>query len=597
MVSPEPKVVKESPVVVGEPRKLPMVAPAKTIKEEEVSSEDEIDLGTDEDEQEEDVKGSKGRLIAYAVVFFLIGGIGGGWIYTSMEAARKERNRDRVIFLEGLGARLVESRRWEEAKEAYREIEERFPGSEISDRGIRSIEFGMAEEQSQFVGYWSGEALAAFEAGRMDEAATAAKKVLEKYPDEAETAELLSKIEAERLVKVRQEWQGKVRSAVEIRDWSTADAALADFSITLPEDPLIRELADEISGGKEREQRDLAKARELAEAARLRDQGKFDRQALEWMREAVVLAPHDPAVKELYEKLASYSRTLRVPQDMQTLKEALEEARDRDRIVLGEGSFEGGVVINSAVLLEGAGEGKSVVVMKAHSGPVLTFGPGANGATITGLVLQHEGFDSGTSRYPVALVRGSELEFSDCVFLEGSGHGLAVVDGGHAIAQRCVFKSNGWDGAAASGARSRLTISDSESTGNFWHGFEIWDGASAVITNCKGSRNSRNGVLVDSAGEGIEVTGGEFFGNREYGIVLSAGASGKVKGNSSYSNLMGGLLVRFAAISVVVEENRIEKNSGPGLVLEQGLRPEIYEGNQSRSNEGKDVMSQVRFEE
>ena len=280
-----------------------------------------------------------------------------------------------------------------------------------------------------------------------------------------------------------------------------------------------------------------------------------------------------------------------------SMAEALSEVRDRDRIVLGEGSFEGGAVINLAVQLEGAGEGKTVLVMKAQQGPVLTFGPGAKGATVTGLVLQHEGFDAGTSRFPIALVRGTEMEFSDCVFLEGSGHGLAVVDSGHVTAQRCVFKTNGWDGAAASGAGSRITIRESESTGNFGHGYEVWDGASAVIVDSKASRNSRNGVLVDSAGEGIEVTGGEFFGNREYGIVLSAGASGRVRKNSSYANLMGGMLVRFAAISVVVEENDIEKNSGPGLVLEQGLRPEIYKGNRSRSNDGRDLMSKVRFED
>jgi tetratricopeptide (TPR) repeat protein/nitrous oxidase accessory protein NosD len=578
--------------------KAPHYSPEKAVADERkpmsLPESDDEDL---DGELAEEGKGSMGRLVGYAILFLMIGGIGGGWIYTSVEAERKQRNQDRLIFLESLGARLVESRRWDEAKQAYAEIAERDPNSKVAETGIRSIEFGMEEEQNQFVGYWAGEALAAFEAGRIDEAEQAAKKVLEKYPKEQETVDLLSKIETERLVRIRQEWGDKIRASLETRDWSQADSALGEFSVTLPDDPMIQELASLIERGKEQQRRDEARARELSDAARLRDQGKFDPQALEWMREALALAPNDAEVKALYEKLASYSRTIHVPEDVKTLAEAISGARDRDRIVLGEGTFEAGVVINSAVQLEGAGEGKTLLTMAAQKGPVLTFGPDSKGATVTGLVLQHEGFDAGTSRYPIALVRGSEMEFFDCVFLEGSGHGLAVVDGGHALAQRCVFKTNGWDGAAASGEGSRITISESESTGNFGHGIEIWDGASAVVKNSKSSRNSRNGLLVDSAGEGIEVTGCQFFGNREYGLVLSAGASGKVRENSCYANMLGGLVVRFAAISVVVEGNKIEENSGPGLILEQGLRAEIYEGNQCRSNEGDELMSGVKFAE
>lgn len=595
------RLLKESEVEEERPApetesKLLAVPPAKRITGPTERDKESLENGGDDDLAE--LEGSpKKRFLVYAFIFLLIGGVGGGWIYTSMEAARMQRNQDRIIFLEGLGARLVESRRWSEAGEAYREIEQREPGSELAEVGIRSIEVGMAEEQTQFVGYWSGEALAALEAGRMDEAADAAKKVLEKYPEEKAAEKLLEKIEAERLQNLRQTWSEKIRAAVDARDWAVADEALSKLSLELPEDPLIRELADVILSEKEKERLDYAKARELADAARLRDQGQFDPQALEWMREAVALAPRDGDIKALYEKMASYSRTIRVPDEVKTLKEALGLARARDRIVLGAGDFEGGIVINMEVQLEGAGGDKTVLMMQAHNGPVLTLGPKANGATVNGLTLKHEGFDAGVSRYPVALVRGSGVEFSDCVFLEGSGHGLAVVDGGHATALRCRFQTNGWDGAAASGQGSRLTIRESESTGNFGHGYEIWDGASAVIVDSKASRNSRNGVLVDAVGEGIEVSGGEFFGNREYGIVLSAGASGKVRGNSCYSNMMGGLLVRFSAISVVVEENRLEKNSGPGLLLEQGLRPEIYKGNRSRSNEGPEVMANVQFQD
>ncbi|MEM9237711.1 MAG: hypothetical protein AAGB14_13115, partial [Verrucomicrobiota bacterium] len=132
------------------------VEPATSVAVPEAPAEEAV-----EEDFEEASSGPKWRFAVYAAVFLLIGGIGGGWLYTSMEAEKKRRNLERIVFLEGLGARLVESRRWIEAEEAYREIEERDPGSKVADMGRRSIEYGMEQEQKQFVGYWSGEALAA----------------------------------------------------------------------------------------------------------------------------------------------------------------------------------------------------------------------------------------------------------------------------------------------------------------------------------------------------------------------------------------------------------------------------------------------------
>ncbi len=561
-------------------------------KVEPVATEPTPDPGS----EEEPVSSPKLRYALYVMIFLIIGGAGGAWLYFHMQAERELQVRTEVAFLEGLGAKLVEGRRWAEAQQAYRRVEELDPGSEIAVYGRRSIEFGMREEQEQFVGYWSGEALAAFEAGRLEDAGEAASKVLARYPNEREVLELRDKIETARQIKVRETWAEEIRSAIESRDWKLADASLTSFAQELPGDDLLNLLAREIETARQRQRDEHARAKELAAAARVRDGGKFDPQVLAWMREAMALAPEDPEIKALYEKVASYSRTLRVPDEVPTLKEALAQVRDRDRIVLAEGSYPGGLSVNVAVQLEGAGEGKTVLENPADDAPVLTFGPGAQGATASGLVFRKSGFDASETRYPGVQLRGAEVSFTDCRFEAASGHGLEVLEGGLAETSRCEFKGNGWDGAVARGKDSRLQVEESVAEGNFGHGFEVWDGGVASISNSVAKRNSRAGILIDSAADGIRIADNEVFGNREYGIVLAAGASGFVRGNSCYANLRGGMVVRFSAISMVVEKNQLEDNQGPGLVLEQGLRQDIYEDNKSRGNRSGNLVSGATFD-
>lgn len=535
------------------------------------------------------------RWAAYVLLFVLAGSVGGAWLFFYIQQEQRVRTREQLATLEGLGAKLVEARRWDAATETYRKMEELDPDSGVAVLGRRSIEVGMREEQEQFVGYWAGEAIAAFESGRLDDARDAATKVIERYPDEREVGELLEKIEAAQVVKLREQWVSATRSAVEERDWKKAAGAVEGLAVDLPGDPMIEVLRTEIEAGRAKQAADLARARQLADAARVRDAGKFDRQALEWLREAIALAPEDAAIRELYDRMASYTRTVRVPQDAGTLEAALAQVRARDRIVLAEGTWNGPVAIDKPIQLEGAGSDATTVECPADSGPAVTFLEGAAGATVTGIRFRQSGFDAGESRFSGVLVRAASVGFDDCSFDEASGHGLELREGAVATTQRCHFGSNGWDGVSVRGAGSRLVAGDCEAKGNFGHGFDIWDGGGATITNCRSSGNSRNGILVDAASEGLELVDNQLTANREYGLVLAAGASGKVTGNTCRENLLGGLVVRFAAISVRVEGNRLERNRGPGMILEQGLREEIYRNNRATGNRRRAVMSGVRF--
>ena len=536
----------------------------------------------------------RGRGLAVLLVLLVATG-GGGFLWVQMKEHEKLRIQERLTFLERLGGKMIDARQWPEAETAYTEIEHLNPGAESARIGRRSIEAGMEEERRQFVGYWSGEAIAAFELGRTDDAASAARKVLEKYPNEKEIADLLRKIELARSTQAREALTATITAAIQKRRWDEAENRAKELLASFPGDPGGTTLLTEIRAGRDKEARDQVRAKELFAAAKVRDLGRFDQDALEWLREATALAPTDPEIAALYQKMASYTRTLQVPGDFPTLPDAVAAARERDRIVIAEGTWAGPVVIDKPLTLEGAGRDRTIIEVDAAASCAATFGPGSSGTRVSGITFRHRGFDSGPNRFSALLVRGAELTLADCRVADSAGHGLAVQDAGRVAATRCVFENNGWDGVAVRGAGSRIEFAECEAIGNFGHGFDLWDGGSGALHRCLARDNSANGILIDTTAADVVIGENDLRANREYGIVVSAAASGRIHGNQCRENLLGGMAVRFSAARLAFENNRLENNLGPGLALEQGLRPESFSTNLATGNGGKNTVLNADF--
>jgi tetratricopeptide (TPR) repeat protein len=538
----------------------------------------------------------RSRRGAAVLVLLLLAAAGGGFGWMKYQEKVAVDRTARLTYLETLGAKMVEARQWPEAMAAYGEIETLAGSPDIVLKGRRSIEAGMDDEQTQFVGYWSGEALAAFEAGRWEDAEDAAHKVLERYPDETETASLLSKIEQAKITKVIEDLKKAARDSIQRHQWDAAEASAKELLAKFPDEPDAASLLKEIRGDRDREIRNRNRAAELFAAARLKDQGRFDREAMEWLREASALAPEDKSIAALYEKFASYTRTVHVPGDFPDLHKALQSCGDRDRIVLGEGTWPGPLAITKAITLEGAGPDKTFIEVNAKESAAATFGPGSKGARVSGICFRPTSFDNSLNRFPALLVRGGELTASDCRFVDASGHGVAVIDSGSFTAKRCTFENNGWDGVAARGKGTRLNLEECEANNNYGHGYDAWEGAAVSIHASHAFQNSRNGILVDTTAPEVSLADNDLRANREFGIVVSAAASGTISANVCRENLLGGLVVRAAAGQLTVENNRAEKNTGPGLVLEQGLVPAKYATNAATANGGgKDTLNGVDF--
>jgi hypothetical protein len=473
------------------------------------------------------------------------------------------------------------------------EIEKLAPGSAIALRGRRSIEAGMGEEQTQFIGYWTGQATAELEAGRLEEALSAAQKVLDRYPADPEATAILGKLDRARKDLVRTTALAKARQELDLKDWKSAIATAKSVLATTPDDPDAKSLLATGTAAIEKALADQAQAVKLLQMAIARDQGRFDPEVLEWLREASSLDPTHVEIRERLEKISNYSRTIRVPGDYATPAEALAHAQDRDRIVIGEGTWKGPLVVNNHVEIQGAGFADTRVECTPEDGSAISIGPDARGVRVSGISFRHEAFAVGSDRFSVALVRGGNAAFVDCRFTEGSGHGLAVIEGGGATINRCRFADNGWNGIAAIGKGSTLEVKDSESLNNFEHGIESWDGAAVILINNRCEGNSRNGIHADNGLASVTLEGNQLIANREFGLVLNSAGSGKVSGTMAQENLLGGIVIGAAAENVAVASNQVTQNQGAGLILEKGLNPANYSSNTASKNSGQQIVSGI----
>lgn len=545
--------------------------------------------------EEENPEPSAGRIlgiVAWTLVFLSLAGFGGWW-YLKMEENKRQAKYERIGFLERQGAIFIENRRWPEAAEAFDEIENIDPQSVLVTIGRRGIETGMAEEQNQFIGYWKGEAIASFEAKRWDDAEKAAKQVLDKFPDEEETKALVGRIADAKRDEEREAAFATIRKMIAKRDF---DAAISIARTLAENDDGATPLLKEAQAAKDKAEADLLAAHELMSQAAAMDKGEFDQMALELMREAVSLAPGDAEIAARYEKMAAYTRTIRIPGDFETVQEALATSRDRDRLLIGEGIWEGHFLIPAAVELVGIPE-KTIIQCAADTGGVITFAPGVKGARVSGLTLRHLSFDAGAERFSLALVHGAEAEFVDCRFEQGSGHGIAVTGGGQARVMRCRFTENGWNGIAAMGEGSLLVAEDNTLAGNFQNGIEAWDGAAAILSNNRCTGNSRNGIHIDGGLASVTITGNTLSENREFGMVLSSAGSGELTGNTMGKNLLGGMVIKADAGKVAVKDNVIADNEGPGLALAKGLFADAYATNRVSGNKGQQIVTDVDLSE
>jgi tetratricopeptide (TPR) repeat protein len=478
----------------------------------------------------------------------------------------------------------VDAKEWYLAREKFQRIVQLQPDSQSAAYGLNKVEATIEREKQAFLNRWFGIYRQAFAGKRWEEAKAAAQSVLDEFPSHAEAAELLKKANAAEWRESQDAQLSEARLKFQTRDWDQAvkvAEGILTFTVEYPEDKALQEqaksLRDEAIAAKQKAEADRVKARELFAKAKAADQGRYDKQLAAWAKEARTLAPDDTEIKALFDKVSAYMRIVRVPGDFATPTEAVADLDDGNVLTIGEGSWQGPLIVDKRIELRGAGLATTIIECPAGQSVAISFGPGAKGAKVTGLTFRHQGTEASTERFSAALVRGGEISLEGCEFTLAAGHGLLVIDGGKVSATGCKFTGNGWDGASASGQGSSLEIQNSEASDNGEHGFDVWNGAAGHFTGNRCTNNGRNGILLDSGNAMAVATGNHLQGNREFGLVLQSAAQGIVTDNAFDSNQFGGLVVRLAGSKVEIAKNRF--SGVPSIAVEKGVATEAIRKN------------------
>ncbi len=537
---------------------------------------------------------AKGMVLRLILSLLLAGGVvAAGW-YGNRQLIEKRQSRDHrnLEALAGDARVAVESRDWSLAESIYLKLMELESDPERAREGLRRISEGKEVARQQKLGFLLGSTRAAIEGRNWDEANARLKELLGMEASHPEGAALLKLIREGRMDDQIAVLLEKSREALQDEQWATlADYTARLESIAPEHEQLAGFKAATVEGMRIMEEQRI-RARKLYEKALALDKGEFSESALETLREAIRLDERKE-YEELYNKMSAYTRLLMVPRDYSTINEALASARPNDKIRIAAGTFTESLTLNVKVDLEGAGHDKSIIQCDAKSASVLLATKEASGSRVAAVTLRQTGIVHTEERYPVALADGAELSLEDCHIDKGSGHGVAVINGGAGRLRNVQVSECGWDGLAVYGEGSAAEVENCRFELNIHHGIDAWGGGRVVITKSRTTRNGLAGVVLMSKGVRSELIQCTIDGNREAGVSISNGARAVLRANRAQGNLLGGILVEGDGTTAEMEGNVAEKNNKFGIVIDRRSTAQPFRENIARENTGEQLNRQA----
>lgn len=474
---------------------------------------------------------------------------------------------------------------WTEAESVYQEILAIDPKSKKALAGMERVSNGREIERRMQVRFALADVQGLMDIRKWDEAEAKMEAAIRLAPNDDQVKAFKERMkearEVDNIVRLGEEidqarreeqWQILVDKTAELAEADPENERLSEFRKEAEEAKLV------LAGFRE-------KADGIYEQALALDTGEYSLEALQLLREAQRMAPSEKA-SALLAKMSSYVQTISVPEDAETIAEALGLVRSGDKVSLGEGTFAGGVLIPAGVILQGV-KGKTIVEGGADQGSVLVVeGEGAP-ARLVGLTVRHSGVSNTETRYPVVLVTGAQAVFEDCEIGYGAGHGIAVIEGARCEITGTEVKGCGWDGVAVVGAGSEAILQESRSIANLHHGLDVWDGGKVWVQRSRFQDNGLTGILLTSKGQECRVESSSIERNREVGLVASSGVTALVNGNLVSGNILGGIFAQDEGTTLSVTSNTIEKNGEVGLAVTKDVLLQKEEDNSAQENEGK----------
>lgn len=527
------------------------------------------------------------------VLALLLGG-GGWWGFQEWQSAQPGSpvRRNDLVTLGGSFEQALEKRQLDEAARLVVRLEAAGAGPEELEEARRRVAQGREEEKGQEVAFLLLNARGALEAGRLSEAERFCSQIERLEAGHPALAEIREAIKDGRKAARIDLIVEAIEKALAQEEWETAEQQLETLAQEIPGDERVAKWQRALLSARAEFEQRRERATELVAQAKALDDGLYSEEAMRLLAEATRLDP-SKANQEVYRKMSAYGKVIKVPGDHETISAALAAAAENDRIMVAKGTYYESLRIPSQVTVTGASDGKTMIECPAKTGAVVTVPGEATGVRLVSLTLRHSGLVSDPERYPVLAVDGGSMEGEDLKILRASGHGVAVLRGGEAKLRRCEIIDSGWDGVAATGQGTRVSLSQTRSAKNLHHGVDLWDGASGVVEDSELVENGLNGFSVIGAEQAVRIVRTESRQNHEVGIYVTGGVGLTVEGCRIFENLLGGIFIGQEAKGVRWTGNEVGENGEAGVVLEKGVEVVEENENEVQNNRGKQIWREA----
>ena len=418
---------------------------------------------------------------------------------------------------------------------------------------------------------------------RWDDAETSVLQVLEINPDHAEAKVLLVDIRHEKLNLEIIRAETTFITALSNKDLAAAKKSLQRLRTLDSENSDLSLFDKQLSFLEEQVAKQRKEAKGIYQQALKLDKGYYSGEAITLLQKAQKLHPESQAIGKLLNKISSYTSVIKVPGDFPTIQQAINAARPRDLIEVAKGVYQESLTLNRPINIKGVVGGLTRIEYAENDASVLSIGKGANGTTLTGLVIKHTGFDYSEERFSAVTCQAKDVTVNACTIEQAMGHGIAVIDGANATISFCKISNSGWDGISVYGAGSSARIKDTLCEGNMQHGIQLWKGGSATISKSFALSNNYCGIAISSPSTQSSITASEASKNREAGIFISGG-SVKAVSNTCHENINSGIVARNVNTTVSITANSAKRNQEAGIMIEEEVKVLKLDRNVSQYN-------------
>jgi len=526
----------------------------------------------------------------FILVAFLVFGVGGGWIYFSKQKELRlldERRMQRAELIKQAqlddarqalsdAKAFLSQRNWEKLDEKVKRAKALDLDSRLSSEFVELEQMRVVTMVNDLRDLEIKEGLQLgkekITSNDFEGATDLYKNLLLKYPNTKDIEEAqLSLVGAQ---KAHREEARKnqisilldhVHDLLARKDWQGATANLTKLKQLEFEGPALLELVREIQSVEAEEKAQLLKAEIALKALKEKDQGKYSQELMDEIDLALIDAPNLKELKEFRSEVFARVQLVKVPEDVASLAEAMEQVRDGDEILLGEGVFPGNIIVNKGVKIRGKGAGKTSIIANYDTGPGFVFQRG--NSLLEHVEVRGAGVGLGDQGYAGILLQHGSLSVRHTVITHSPGHGI-VVSGGSLTAKSCVIEDPAWNGLSVYGKGSSAVLEDVSIRQACRHGVEIWDGASAHLNSGVSIEScDRTGVVVTGADSALHLVSTLIAKNRESGVAVASKATLVAKDVRSVNNLFSGLTGSGQGTKVSLEGLVAHQNGQNGVWL------------------------------